>query len=241
MINFSDKDIVRYYIDDFKHFKKLSKQFDKSYKCSTYLTYMTLDQVRLQYTRHSVSHIQKLWQKRIDKIFQHNDVRIGSQMPTEEFTYLNNIVSFNESFKQFGFKIVHPLHVIVMNHKSLVHPGNKRIEILYEHYLDPVPVVITDYTNTIKIPGKMQKYDFQDKRLYYEFRKHTWYDPFNSVPVYKEINSAQQGFFNDHSFSKMDHLNEERIFTYRYNTVLCNDQPILKKVKEKWQTIINTT
>ena len=231
------RSLLIYHIQDWEHFVKLSKKFDKKYKTKTMLFYMHLQEIAHTYSTWNADSINLEWERQIGIIFENSNVRHSSSMMKSEFTHLNNIVSFANSFKQFGFNIVHPIHIHYYPEQSIIHPGNKRIRILYEHYKKPVPVVITDYTRTHKNKG-FGTYKFENKNLYYEMVETHHTDKQNRYPMYKELNSAPEGFFNDTSFGKNDHLRSPRIFEYRKNTVFCNHHPILEKVNNKWQTIL---
>ena len=224
-------------LKNWKHFLNLSNCFDEQYNTRTMSCYMSIQQIAEIYSDWNAHTIDKEWQRNIETIFSNTDTRNSNEMQQSEFTHLNNIVSFNNSFKQYNeIKIVHPIHVHIYPERPVVHPGNKRIRILYHHYKESISVIITDYTKTHKDLGH-KKYKFAGQNLYYEFKTEHFSDKQKRYSMYKEVNANASNFL-DSSFGKKDRLTKPRIFKYKNNTVTCNNVPILTKVNGKWQTIL---
>ena len=224
-------------LKNWKHFLQLSNDFDDQYNTRTMSAYMSLQKIAEIYSDWTPHTINKEWQRNIDTIFANTDTRYSNEMEQSEFTHLNNIVSFNNSFKQFkDIKIIHPIHIHVYPDRSVVHPGNKRIRILYHHYKELISVIVTDYTKSHENIGH-KKYKFAGQNLYYEFKAEHFSDKQKRYPMYKEVN-ANASNFHDSSFGKKDRLNKPRVFKYKNNTVTCNSVPILTKANGKWQTIL---
>lgn len=221
-------------IRDCDQFRKISKDFDNRFNTTTMLFYSTLQDVAHKYTNWNRDTLNRDWEQTVGKVFRKSKIRNSNEMTSSEFTYLNNIVTFANSFKQFGFNIEHPIHIHYWQDRPVLHPGNKRIKILYQHYLLPIPVVITDYTNTHKDLG-IDYYNFVNKNLFYWITDNHFSDPQKQYPMYKELN-AHPHHFNDSSFGRNDRLVHPRVFELKNNTVLCDDKCILKKVNNTWTT-----
>ena len=225
-------------IADWEHFVHLSLEFDRKNQTQTMLCYMTIPEVAEKYTHWSRKSINAEWERNISSTFGEKNIRTSDEMAVHEFTHFNNIVTFNNSFKQFGFDVLHPIHVHYSKEYSCAHPGNKRIRILYDHYKEKVPVVITDYDQHHKNLG-FAKYNFSGKSLYYSFSDEHFLKKHLNYSMLKEVNAMQQGYFNDTSFGKTNHLRELRTFEYKNDKIYCNGKSILEKENGTWMTVLS--
>ena len=221
-------------IRDWDQFCKISKDFDNQFNTTTMLFYSTLQDIAHKYTNWNKDTISHYWKQTVEKVFRKSKIRNSNEMTPTEFSSVNNIATFANSFKQFGFNVEHPIHIHYWKDRPVLHPGNKRIKILYQHYLLPVPVVITDYTNTHKDLG-IDDYNFVDKNLFYWITDNHFSDPDKRYTMYKEVNAYSHHFI-DSSFGRSERLEHHRVFELKNNTVLCDNKCILKKVNNTWTT-----
>ena len=227
-------------LENWDHFVHLSKKFDQKFKTRTMLYYLTLDEIRHTYTNFTDEQCHIQWQIVIDEVFANSNTRISTDMVDREFTHFNNIVSYANSFKQYGKKIIHPVHVSIFKHGAYLHPGNKRVKFLHYHIFDKVPVIITDYTRKHENKG-IQNYKFESKWLYYDFFSISHGDKLKQYPAYKEVNAWASKIFEDKSFGRKEYLDEVRQFEYKNDKVYCNDKLILAKGRTgRWQTYLPT-
>ena len=224
-------------LENWDHFVDLSKKFDQKFKTQTMLYYLTLDEIRHTYTDYTDDKCHRIWQNVVDEVFENSNVRKSTEMSNSEFTKFNNIVSYANSFKQFGRKIIHPVHVSIFNFgRCYLHPGNKRVQYLHYHIHDKIPVIVTDYTKNHVYKG-MENYRFEGKGLYYIFQSWSWGDKEKQYPAYKEVNAWVGKIFKDRSFGQTEHLDELRQFEYKDDKVYCNDKLILAKDRNGfWRT-----
>ena len=147
------------------------------------------------------------------------------------FVHFNNLITFANSFKQFGPRVMDPICINVFRHKVVPHPGNKRLRILAPYLKEPVPVMINDYRRKLD-PIPLQSFDFDPKHHEYWFSETHFAD--RREPMYKEIQSNMLRY-DDSSFSFKDRLEGERIFKVHDNAVTCNDEVIMERKNQEWQ------
>ena len=220
------------HIKDYEHFITLSLDFDKQHNTRTMLSHMTLQEIAEKYSHWNAKTINAEWERNVAAAFGNKNVRNSNEMHISDFTHFNNIVTFRNSFEQFGFRVLNPLHVHYSKDYCTAHPGNKRIRILYDVYKEKIPVIITDYSRTHPKLG-FAKYNFPRQRLYYNFSKNHFLKEKIDCAMIKEVLSKDDEFL-DNSFSKANHLKEQRIFEYKKDKVYCNNTCILSKENGVW-------
>jgi len=228
-------------LENWDHFVELSKEFDQKFKTRTMLYYLTLDEIRHMYTDYTDDKLERLWQEVVNNVFRNSNIRTSTEMKNSEFTKFNNIVSYANSFKQYGRKIIHPVHVSIFNFgRCYLHPGNKRVQYLHYHIHEKIPVIVTDYTKNHVYKG-LEKYKFEGKGLYYTFTSESHGDQEKQYKAYKEVNAWVGKIFKDRSFGQIEHLDDGdvRQFEYKNDKVYYNDKLILAKGRTgRWQTYL---
>jgi len=211
-------------IENWDHFCKLSDKFDKEYTTKTYFYYETLQNVIDTYLPNYQNH-KEYWDYTIEKA--KTDEWYG-------FVHFNNLMTFANSFQQFGPRVMDPICISLFRDKTVPHPGNKRLRILAPYLKRPVPVMITDYRRKLD-PIPLQSFDFDPRHHEYWFGATHFADKHELK--YKEIQSNMLRY-NDPSFSFKDRLKGERIFKVHDDVVTCNDVVIMERKNEEWQMTI---
>lgn len=222
------------HIKNQEHFIVLSLDFDKKYNTRTMLTHMTIKEIAENYSHWNTNTINAEWERNVAAAFGKNNIRYSNEMDISEFTHFNNIVTFRNSFKQFGLRVLNPIHIHYSANYSAAHPGNKRIRLLYDVYKEKIPVIITDYSKTHPKLG-FDKFNFSGQKLYYNFSKnHFLKNKFNCEMIKEVLPTDNE--FEDNSFSKANRLKTVRTFEYKNNKVYCDNYCILSKENGLWKT-----